>query len=102
MRAFAAAIAICGLFATIVQAADDSSPIAGQFPDTATSAHVYLFMLKKNGISMRIEPDEFCKRMDYGDWVPEFGHRALEPDKDGRTVVKGDLEWVICRFQKVK
>lgn len=102
MRTFVVAIATLGLFATATQAADDSSQVVGQFPDTATSAHVYLFMLKKNGISIQIDPDAFCKKMDYGDWVPEFGHRALEVDKDGKTVTKGDLEWVICRFQKLK
>jgi hypothetical protein len=78
MRTFVVAIAIFGMFATAVRAADDSSPVVGQFPDTATNLHVYLFTLKKNNISLRMSPQEFCSKMDYGDDRPNSSRRQSE------------------------
>jgi hypothetical protein len=95
MRTFIVAVAICGMFATAVQAADGASPIVGQWPDTPANFHVYLFTLKKNNISLPMTGQEFCDNMKYGEAV-QFNR----PDeiKDGK-VVPGPLDWVICRFQ---
>jgi hypothetical protein len=101
MRAFVIAVAIFGLSATAVQAADDdTSPVVGQFPDTANNYHVYLFTLKKNDISLQMNPQEFCEKMDYGDAVfPKKGRANDETDRDSGDKTAGDLEWVICRFK---
>jgi hypothetical protein len=96
MRFFIAALAIFGLLATAVQAADDSSPIAGEFPDTASNLHVYLFTLKKNKISLPMSPQEFCTKMDYGEAV--LGDRPDEIGKDNK-VGPGALDWVICCYK---
>jgi len=78
--------------------AADTSPIAGQLPDTAGSSHVYLFTLKKNGISLRMSPKEFCNAMDYGDAVFPVQQANDEVQHDGKSL-RGELEWVICRFK---
>ena len=96
MRGFLVTIASAGLFATAVQAAD-SSPVAGQLPDTPDHYHVYLFSLKKNGYSIKIRPADFCQHMQYGKAI--FSHQ----DDDVMSVtdqklIMGDLDWVICRF----
>jgi hypothetical protein len=95
MRTFIVAIAISGMFATAVQAADGGSPIVGQLPDTPANFHVYLFTLKKNNISLSMTGHDFCKKMEYGDAV-----LSNQPDeiKDGK-LVPGPLDWVICKFQ---
>ena len=96
MRIFIVALAISGVLATAVQAADDSSSVAVEFPDTASSFHVYLFTLKKNKISLPMSPQEFCSKMDYGEAVS--GERPGEIGKDNK-VDPGALDWVICRFK---
>ena len=94
MRTLVVAIAIFGMFATAAQAAaDDSSLVVVEFPDTATNLHVRLFVFKKNNISL--SPQEFCSKMDYGDAV--LGDPPDEIGKDNK-VGPGKLEWVICRF----
>jgi len=95
MRTFIVALAIFGMFATAVQAADDS-PIVGKFPDTASQLSVVLFTLKKNNISLSMSPQEFCSKMDYGEAV--LGRRPDEVGDDNK-VGPGKLEWVICRFK---
>lgn len=98
------ATVILGLFATAARAADDSSPVFGSFPPNTRSQQVYLFMLKKNGLSIRTSPDQFCSDLGYGEavkssdgsqkgfWdVDEFGSDGKKP---------GSLNWVICQFPK--
>jgi hypothetical protein len=96
MRAFiiAIAIAIVGFFATAVWAADDTSPIVGKFPDNANNFQVYLFQLKKNGISIKRTPKQFCNEMGYGEVVFSNETEEVEDHK----VVPG-IDWVICRFK---
>jgi hypothetical protein len=101
MRTFVAAIAMLAMLATAVCAADDSppaSPLVGKFPDTLNDCHVYLFMLKKNNITVKDGPHEFCKKMDYGDAA--FWHQPNEIGPDEKSVTRGNLDWVICRFGK--
>ena len=102
MRAFVVAVAIFGLLATAVQAADDDkSPVVGQFPDTASNYHVYLFTLTDNRISLEMKPQEFCNKMDYGDAVfPNDGQASgEETGKNGAKIKAGALQRVICRFK---
>jgi hypothetical protein len=96
MRIFIVAMAICGMFATAVQAADGVPPIVQQLPDTAANFHVYLFTLKQNKISLSMTAQEFCTRMDYGEAV--LGDRPDEIGKDSKAS-PGKLEWVICKFK---
>jgi hypothetical protein len=96
MRSFLVAFALSAMFATAVQAADNTSPIVGQFPDTASNLHVYLFTLKENDLSLSMGAQEFCSKMDYGEAV--FWHRPDEVGEDHK-VAPGKLEWVICRFK---
>ena len=96
MRAFIIAIAISGMFATAVQAADDTSPVVGKFPDTASQLSVYLFKLKDNDISLEMSPQEFCSKLDYGEAM--LSHRSYEVGED-KKIVPGELDWVICRFK---
>jgi hypothetical protein len=96
MRTFVVTIALLGLFAAEVRAADDDmSPVIGRFPDTANNQHVYLFMLKKNDISLKISPHDFCTKMGYGEAV--YGEQPKELGDDDKPAA-GKLEWVICRF----
>lgn len=84
MRSFVIASAVLAMFATAARAADDgpaASPVAGKLPDTASTLSVYLFMLKKNNISLPMDPQEFCRKMDYGEAV--LGHRLRM--KSGRA-----------------
>ncbi len=97
MRSFVVTLAISGMFAGAVQAADDKSPVVGQFPDTASHLHVYLFSLKGNDISLPMSPQEFCNKMDYGE--PVLWDRPNEVGKDNK-VGPGELNWVICRFKE--
>jgi hypothetical protein len=69
MRSLVIAIASFGLFAVAVQAADDTSPVAGSLPPNTRSQQLYLFMLKKNGLSIRMSPDKFCGDLGYGEAV---------------------------------
>jgi hypothetical protein len=97
MRTHVAALAMSLLLACAARAAD-SSPVVGQFPDTANNQHVYLFTLKKNGISLRMSPADFCSRMGYGEAVfPQQRDNDPVGREDGKTI-KGELDWVICRF----
>jgi hypothetical protein len=88
MRTLVVAIAIFGLVAAPAKAADDSpskddksSSIVGKLPDTEDNLyHVYLFTLKKNGISLRVNGDDFCGAMGYGAVVIHW-----EPVKDGEA-----------------
>jgi hypothetical protein len=95
MRSLAVALAIFGMFATAVQAADDGSPV--QYPDTAGNLHVYLFALKKGNISLAMSAQEFCTKMDYGEAV--LFDRPDEIGKDNKAG-PGKLDWVICRFKR--
>jgi hypothetical protein len=90
-----AAMATIGLFATGAQAADNASPIAGQFPATEDSMQVYLFMLKKNDISIDQTPQDFCGMLGYGKAV--FWEQPR--DVKDNTIVRGKLNWVICKFK---
>ena len=115
MRIFAIVIASMGLFANLTYAADDGAPFMTKLPDSedGTYHHVYVFTLKKNGISLRMSGEAFCSTMGYGS-VVEYERRGLytEAAKDkkvvfegrpktieGKEIVDGDLEWVICRAQ---
>lgn len=93
LLALAVVVASCGAFAGAAQAAD-APQVSTQLPDTSHNVHVYLFQLKKNDIALPMEPNEFCKMMDYGTSVR--GHRSQKIEED--KVVPGDLDWVICRF----
>jgi hypothetical protein len=98
MRNLVVTIASSVLFAAAAQAAD-TSPVAGQFPDTASNRHVYLFTLKKNGISLKIDPGKFCHDMDYGEAVFSQKEDDTEKAVDHKVkTIEGDLDWVICRF----
>jgi hypothetical protein len=94
VRMLIVAIASLGLFATALHGAD-MSPLVGQFPDTEDNLHVYLFVLKKNGISYKKSGMEFCDTMKYGRAVLENQPKVVEGD----NAVPGELEWVICRFK---
>jgi hypothetical protein len=96
MRIFIMALAITGMLATAVQAADDTSPVVGKFPDTASNLSVYLFKLKDNDISLEMSPQEFCSKMDYGEAI--LSQRSYQTGED-KKVVPGGLDWVICRFK---
>ena len=61
MRMLLLAIGMFSALAATAHAGDDGSPIAGKLPDNDKSQVSYLFMLKKNGIALRIEPDQFCQ-----------------------------------------
>jgi hypothetical protein len=91
-----ATVAIVGVFAATAEAADNTSPIVGQFPNTADNKQQVLFMLKQNEISLSMSAEEFCRKLDYGEAV-----LSDRPDevKDHTTVVPGKLNWVICRFR---
>ena len=88
--------------------ADDSSPVAGKLPDNDRSQQTYLFSLKKNGISIRIGPDQFCRDLGYGTAVRRSddpgGKRGfweqgnIESDGDDGRKKPGELAWVICQF----
>jgi hypothetical protein len=96
-----AAAAIIGLFvATAVtgtaEAADNTSPIVGPFPNTEGNMQQVLFTLKKNEISLPMNPQDFCKKLDYGEAV--LWDRPDEI-KDHTTIGPGNLNWVICRFK---
>jgi hypothetical protein len=96
VRTFVVTIAMFAMCAVApVQAADDTSPVVGAFPDTEDGLKVYLFLLKKNNISLEMDPEEFCNTMHYGHAVK--GERPKEVGKDDK-VTPGKLEWVICRF----
>lgn len=108
MRSFVIAIASSVLFATVVQAADDAaSPVAGKLPDNTVPQQVFLFTLKKNGLSIRMDPQSFCHDLGYGDAAkrsddPQKGFWERANDEiskdDGKTKIPGELIWVICQF----
>jgi hypothetical protein len=97
MRSLAVAIAAFA-WSTAAARALDTYPIGGQLPDDADSKQVYLFQLKKNGISLKLSPDDFCTTMHYGKAVQ--GHGAVDL-VDGKSTA-GELDWVICRFERQK
>jgi hypothetical protein len=96
-------IGIC-LSATLVKAADDTSPVIGSWPLNMRSQLIYLFMLKKNGLSVRVSPDQFCRDFGYGEAVKSSDTNqkgywdADQTATDGKT--PGTLNWVICEFPK--
>jgi hypothetical protein len=98
MRSFIIVFASLWLLGAAAHAAD-SSPISGQLPDTANNFHVYIFELKKNGISLRMTPKEFCSQMDYGEPVFPLQQANDETGRDDHKVIVGELNWVICRFK---
>ena len=97
MRTLVTAIAMFGMFAGAAEALD-TYPIGGQLPDDADSKQVYLFQLKKNGIFLKLSPDDFCTTMHYGKAVHGHGSADLV---DGKSTA-GELDWVICRFERKK
>jgi hypothetical protein len=105
MRTLVVAIAIFGLIAVAAHAADDSpasqdklSSVVGKLPDTEDKhQQVYLFTLKKNGISLKMGGDEFCAAMKYGKAV--YFQPTAPTFVEGKPV-RGELEWVICRMSK--
>jgi len=102
MRTVIITIAILGLFSTVATAADaqTSSPISGALPDTVNNNHVYIFQLKKNGISIKETAQDFCNKMDYGKAI--FSKRDDDIVRtDNQQRIPGDLDWVICQW-KVK
>jgi hypothetical protein len=100
MRTFLVAIAIFGLLAVAVKAADDdTAPVAGSLPDNARNHKVYLFMLKKNGLSIRKEAKDFCGDLGYG--VPVYWDRANDEKKrEDNSAIQGELNWVICEYPR--
>ena len=105
MRTVVVAIAIFGVIASVARAADDSpggqdklSSVVGKFPDTEDKEQqVYLFTLKKNGISLKMTGDEFCATMKYGKAV--YFQPTAPTFVEGKSV-RAELEWVICRMDK--
>jgi hypothetical protein len=124
MRSVIIAIAIAGLFATAAAADDATSPVAGKLPDNSRSHQLFLFSLKKNGLSIRMSPQKFCRDLGYGEpikWskdpkeVPDdvgkgsgdvkkdadddkgFWEQARVVGEDGKTIER-ELVWVICEF----
>lgn len=107
MRIILAALVIAAFSWMPVLAADDGAPLAGKMPDNGKSQQVYLFMLKKNGISLRISPQQFCGDLGYGTAATRSddptGKRGFweqgneELDKEGKSIM-GELAWVICEF----
>jgi hypothetical protein len=88
---------------TLAAADDGSSSVATKLPDNGDSQQVILFTLKKNDLSIRVQPDEFCHDLGYGEaakpkrksdvqdgyWdIDEYGSDGKKP---------GSLNWVICR-----
>lgn len=110
MRTFIAAFAAVGLLTTAAQAADDASPIVGNFPVIGTR-HITLFTLKKNGISLRISAEQFCHDLGYGHAITrsddltgktgfwEQGNRELADSATDISKAKpGELSWVMCIY----
>jgi hypothetical protein len=90
-----ATMAMVGFFAATAEAADDASPIVGQFPNTVGNMQQVLFTLKKNNISKSMSAEEFCRKLDYGEAV-----LWDRPDEiKNNAIVPGNLNWVICRFK---
>jgi hypothetical protein len=112
MRIFIVLIAILGAFTGAADADDASSPIVGKLPDNSRSHQLYLFTLKKNGLSIRMSPQDFCGQLGYGEpikWSKDpkdnpdddkgFWERASdEYGKDGKVKATGELIWVICEI----
>jgi hypothetical protein len=122
MRAPAIAIVMLGLLAVPVQAADDAgSSVATKLPDNMQNHQLYLFTLKKNGLSIRVPAEKFCNDFGYGvalKWCVEYKKdrddsrkECLKYDdkglwestndeygKDGVTKITGELVWVICEL----
>jgi hypothetical protein len=106
-------IPTCAIIATVLMVAapetraagdDDSSSVATALPNNGNSQQVILFTLKKNDLSIRVQPDDFCRDLGYGEaakpqkksdvqdgyWdIDEYGSDGKKP---------GNLNWVICRF----
>jgi hypothetical protein len=112
MRAFFVAIAILGFIATAAKAADDSpqsasklwSSIVGKLPDTEDNLYrVYLFTLKKNGISVRMNGEEFCAATIHGQAVkyPE-PVKAADVPKGMKCVERTRDEEIVKLCESVK
>jgi hypothetical protein len=99
MRTVFVSVTVFSIFATIVQAADNA-PIAGQLPDDEESFQLYLFQLKKTGLSLRMSPEDFCTQMKYGKPVLAGHQENDEVGREDHKQIKGELDWVICRFQR--
>ena len=96
MRTFVLAMAIFGLFLSTDQAsAADAPAVSVQLPDTIDNFHLYLFTLKKNGISYNDTGASFCAKLHYGAAILESRPKVPEGDR----AAPGELEWVICGFQ---
>jgi hypothetical protein len=89
-----------GVSATSAVADDATSPVAGKLPDNTVPQQVYLFMLKKNGLSIRMDGPSFCRDLGYGEAAKGFWDQSKEI-KDG-NIVPGELNWVICQFPAKK
>lgn len=93
-----AIMATIGLFSAAAQAADkaadSTSPIAASLPQPKHDVQQYLFTLKANGISVDVTPQEFCKKLDYGEAV--LSGPPVPEIKDSKVI--SVISWVICRF----
>lgn len=107
MRTFIAAFATIGLLVSAAQAADDTSPIVGKFPDVGTR-HTTLFTLKKNGISLRMSAEQFCHDLGYGHAITrsddptkgfwELGSKELPDGATDVAQATRELNWVMCVY----
>jgi hypothetical protein len=100
---FIVVAAILATYTVPAAAADDaSSSFVTPLPDNGNSQQkVFLFVLKKNGLTIRMQPDDFCQALGYGEAVkPTNGQGVFwdidEYGSDGKK--PGSLNWVICRF----
>jgi hypothetical protein len=60
---------------------DKLSSIVGKLPDTQDNRHhIYLFMLTKNGITLRMSGDQFCAAMHYNEAVKGDWERVKDAD----------------------
>jgi len=102
MRSFVLVMAISALLANASSAIAADAPatpaipgVVVQLPDSRNNVHLYLFTLKKNGISYADSGASFCAKLHYGGAILESRPKVLEGDRG----VPGELEWVICGFQ---
>jgi hypothetical protein len=116
-----AMLAMCA--ATPSLAADDAGgSLATKLPDNEDGDQLYLIMLKKNELSIRVSPELFCRDLGYGHAVtlplplpppspppPPKNSDAQKDDfvQDGFWDVSafgtdgkkpGNINWVICKF----
>jgi hypothetical protein len=100
------AIAAFGSLPASVRA-EDASPVAGKLPDNQSSQQTYLFSLKKNGISLRISPGQFCHDLGYGaavkrsddtDGTKGYWESGKKEWSDDGKQMPAELVWVICQM----